>query len=140
MKSPTLSDLLQAFPGTRFDRELRLLTWHPHGVLDDALADEIVRLIEAEAFTQEEPFSAYTEFNGLTEIHLKLGHVFQIAQHRQRALIPVKSAFVASSVVGFGVARMYAMLMKTAFVNVRAFREREEAAKWLGMPIEALAP
>ena len=52
----------------------------------------------------------------------------------------MKSAFVAQSVISFGIARMYEHLMKSARSEVRAFRERAEAAEWLGVPVELLEP
>ena len=71
---------------------------------------------------------------------MKIGHVFQIAQHRREAEGPVKSAFFAGSIVGFGMARLYEELMKDATIQVRAFHERAAAAEWLGVPVEILQP
>jgi len=38
MNEQPLAALLEAFPYTRYYPEWRLLTWHPRGVFDDALA------------------------------------------------------------------------------------------------------
>lgn len=140
MSAQALVDELQKYQGARFHPELRLVTWHPRGRLDDALADQIAHLVESAAFIAADPICIYTDFGGLTELRLKLGHLFQIAERRKDAAVPMKSAFVANSVIGFGIARMYEHLMKTALIHVRAFRERAEAAEWLGVPVETLDP
>jgi hypothetical protein len=140
MSTPSLTELLQQFPHVHFHPEVRLLTWHPRGVLDDALADQMIELVESDAIVGAEPFLCYTELNELSEIRLKIGHIFQIAEHRNNAELPVMSAFVAGSVVGYGIARMYEDLMKDASVRVRAFRERAAAADWLRVPVELLGP
>ena len=58
---------------------------------------------------QTDPFDRYTDLSGLTEIHLKIGHVFDLAEDRKfmhSALPRVKSGFYCDKVVGFGIARM----------------------------------
>ena len=140
MKSKSLDVVLKTFDHTRFHRECKLFTWHPRGEFDDALADEIVGLIESEEQFHETPFSRYTDLSQLTNIRLKIGHVFQIAERRREVPLPVKSAIFADSTVGFGIARMYESLMEGAPIHVRAFRERTDAAQWLGVPVDVLQP
>ncbi len=138
MNEQPLAALLEAFPYTRYYPEWRLLTWHPRGVFDDALADKIIGMVGSEERVEEVPFHRYTDFSGLTHIRLKVGHVFQIAKHRRGAPEPVKSAFFSDTTVGLGIARMYEALMEEATIQVRAFRERPAAAEWLGVPLEIL--
>lgn len=140
MKTETLTGLLEMFEHTRYHAELHLFTWHPRGILDDALADEIVGIVESQELFQDAPFSRYADFSGLTNIRLKIGHVFQVAEQRREVNEPAKSAFFADTTVGFGIARMYEELMKGAFIHVRAFRNRAEAAEWLGVPTAILQP
>jgi hypothetical protein len=140
MSTPSLTELLKQFPDVRFEPEARIFVWHPRGVLDDVLADAVIGLVESEAFLEAGALLCYTEFDALTEIRLQLGHIFKIAEIRHGAPAPVMSAFVAGSIIGFGIARMYEELMKDAAVRVRAFRERAAAAAWLGVPVELLEP
>ena len=133
-----MAALLKTFPYTRYYSEWRLLTWHPRGLFDDALADKIIGAVGSEEHDEEVPFHRYTDFSGLTHIRLKVGHVFQIAKHRRGAPEPVKSAFFSDATVGLGIARMYEALMEEATIQVRAFRERTAAAEWLGVPLEIL--
>ena len=140
MNEQPLSALLKTFPHTRYYPDWRLLTWHPRGLFDDALADKIIGAVGSEEHVEEVPFHRYTDFSGLTHIRLKVGHVFQIAKDRRAAPEAVKSAFFSDTTVGLGIARMYEALMEEATIQVRAFRERAAAAEWLGVPLEILQP
>jgi len=138
MNKEPLATLLSTFPHTRYHAEWRLLTWHPRGLFDDALADEIIGVVGSAERVEEVPFHRYTDFSGLTHIRLKIGHVFDVARLRRAAPEPVKSAFFSETIVGLGIARMYEALMEEATIQVRAFRERRAAAEWLGVPLEIL--
>jgi hypothetical protein len=140
MSDEPLAALLKALPYTRYYAEWRLLTWHPRGLFDDALADKIIGAVGSEERVEEEPFHRYTDFSGLTHIRLKVGHVFDVAKLRRSVSEPVKSAFFSDTTVGLGIARMYESLMEGATIQVRAFRERGAAAEWLGVPLEILQP
>jgi hypothetical protein len=50
----------------------------------------------------------------------------------------VKSAFFCDKFVGFGMARMYEALMEGSSIDARAFRDRAEAAAFLGVPQQVL--
>ena len=140
MNEEPLATLLKTFPYTRYHPEWRLLTWHPRGLFDDALADKLVGVIGSEERVEQVPFHRYADFSGLTHIRLKIGHVFDVAKQRSAVREPVKSAFFSDTIVGFGIARMYEALMEEAMIQVRAFRERPAAAEWLGVPLEILQP
>ena len=140
MNEQPFAELLKTLPHTRYHPEWRLLTWHPRGLFDDALADKIIGLIGSEERVEQVPFHRFTDFSGLTHIRLKIGHVFDVAKQRSAVREAVKSAFFADTIVGFGMARMYEALMEEATIQVRAFRERAAAAEWLGVPLEILEP
>ena len=140
MSDEPLAALLNAVPHARYHSEWRLLTWHPRGVLDDALADKIVAVITSEERIEQVTFHRYADFSGLTHIRLKVGHVFDIAKQRRGVSEPVKSAFFSDTVVGLGIARMFEALMEGATIQVRAFRGRAVAAEWLSVPLEILQP
>jgi len=112
MNEQPLAALLKTFPHTRYYSQWRLLTWHPRGLFDDALADKLIRVIGSEERVEEVPFHRYADFSGLTHIRLKIGHVFDVAKLRRGVAEPVKSAFFSDTTVGLGIARMYEALME----------------------------
>jgi len=117
------------------------MTWHPRGVLDDRLLDEIAYFTHTLDHIVEAPFDRFIDLSGLAEIHLKVEHVFEIAEERKTShagLAKVKSAVYSDKIIGFGVARMYETLMEGSSIDVLAFRVRSAAAAWLGVPIKLL--
>src|SRR6478609_4867057 len=142
MSEEAPSPILRVLPQMRYYPEARLVTAHPRGVLNDEVADRIVEFIASQEQIADTPFHRYTDFNGLTEIHLKVGHVFNIAEVRRANYVGerVKSAFVSDWVVGLGIARMYEKLMEGAPIEVRAFRSHAAAAEWLSVREEFLHP
>lgn len=140
MSRAPISDWIET-TRTRFHAGHRLVTWHPRGILDDALLDEIAYFTETLELVSEHPFDRYTDLSGLSEIHLQIGHIFQVAKERKKAhfdLPPVKSAFFCDKFVGFGIARMYESLMEGSSIDARGFRDRAEAAAFLGVPQDVL--
>ena len=83
MNEQPLATLLKTFPHTRYHPEWRLLTWHPRGLFDDALADKLIEVIGSEERVEKVPFHRYADFSGLTHIRLKVGHVFDVAKLRR---------------------------------------------------------
>ncbi len=138
MKADHPDVVLKAFPRTRYFPKCRLVTWHPQGVLDDVVADQIVDFIEMEECIQTAPFDRFLDLSGQTHVRLQAGHLFQIARRRHRAIQPVKSALWANKVITLSVAYVYETLMASATIKVRVFREREAAAEWLGVPLPIL--
>jgi hypothetical protein len=114
------------------------MIWRPRGIFDDPTAEKVVAFIEHAEQAAATPFNRYTDFSGLTELRLKIGHTFSIADRRSHISIPVKSAFFADRTVSFGFARMIETLMEGAPIHVRAFRDRTAAADWLEVPLEVL--
>jgi hypothetical protein len=140
MNTLSLKDFLRSFPDARYRTEEQLLTWFPRGTLDDIVADQLTMIIEAAEMNQAVPFNRYTDLSLLTDINLRVGHVFEIAERRREVVQPVRSAFFADTAIGFGIARMYETLMERAIIQVRAFRDRDLAAQWLKVPVELLQP
>ena len=131
--------VLKSFPHTWYFPKWHLVTWHPRGVLDDALADQIVAFIELEERIQAAPFDRYVDLSGLTHVQLYAGHVFDIAKRRRRSMDQVKSAFWTDKIVTTSLAYMFETFMARAPIKVRSFRKQEDAAEWLEVPIETLS-
>jgi hypothetical protein len=141
MNENTIKALLEKFSDLRFHPQLELLTWHPRGTLDGQLIDDLLLLLQSEEFDGKGlVHRVYTDFTYLDRIHLNLDHFFRFAEGRQTASSPRKSAVFANSLIGFGVAQLYQHFMRNASFRVRAFRDRGEAAAWLGVPVEIFKP
>jgi hypothetical protein len=72
------------FPRYWYYPKFRLATWHPVGVLTDAVADQVIEFVEMQEHDQDELFDRYTDFSGLTKVRLKVRHMFEIAAAAER--------------------------------------------------------
>jgi hypothetical protein len=130
-----------ALHGVRIHPELRLITWHPGGLLNAALADEILCFVEMAEMDPEKPFNRFTNLSGVDGVHLSFADVEEIAARRVAAYQggPVKSAILALHPLAFGLARMYQQLMRRSPIEVRVFCRLGAAAAWLNAPFGVLA-
>ncbi len=130
---PTLGDLRQ-YPAHN------LVVWQPEGVMDDSLLDEIGEwLCAIEGISA--PFNRFVDLSRLTELAVRTSHVFKFARKRAKQVAGterVKSAVFSEDWVGFGLALLYENLMKETAIDAQAFRDRAQAAVWLGVPAEIL--
>ncbi len=87
------------------------------------------------------PFERFVDLSLLTSVAVRTHHLFEFARKRAEqyaGTAPVKSAVFTDDWIGFGIAQMYENLMKKTPIDVRAFRDRAQAAEWLGVPAEIL--
>lgn len=134
--------LAQQFPNARYYPEWQLVTWFPTGVFDNESADHIASFLEFEEQIEGAHFNRYTDMTGHTRIEIDLDHIVRLARRRKAEYTgpPVKSALYVMKADGLGIARMYEELMHGSQIELRVFRIREEAADWLGVPIDILQP
>jgi hypothetical protein len=141
MSEELVEYILKNFPGTRYYPRFKLTTWHPRGILDEALAEKLIAFIEWEEYIQDAPFDRYMDLSGVTEIRTTVEHVIEIARRRCFVREPVKSALFADNSATLEVAQMYERLMADAImIQVRAFGDRKAAAEWLEVPQKILEP
>ena len=130
------------FPvGAKLHPKLRLVTWHPRGTLDASLAREVLEFVESQEDSILEPFHRFADLTSLSGIHLEADDILEISSRRVSKYHgpQVKSALLAFNAVDFGIAQMYARLVRKSPIEVRVFCRITSAAAWLGMPIEVLA-
>jgi hypothetical protein len=75
------------------------------------------------------------------EVELNFRYVIHVSLHRRLAhagRAPVKSAILATEPTLVHYARLLVLLTEGSSIKVRVFHEREDAAQWLGVPIERL--
>ena len=124
-----------------YRKDLSLLLWKPHGVLDEALVNEIVAFVDAAEERASKPFNRFADLSALDAVDLNFNFVFHIALHRRLAYAPnpqVKSAFYVTSPATAHYVKLHAMLTDYSPLDVALFTEHAAAAKWLGVPVEAL--
>jgi hypothetical protein len=115
----------------------------PRGILDARAAEEIVEFIEVKELELEQGFNRFCDLASIDGITLSVSDVFLLAS-RRRAFNPnnirVKSAFLATNPLAFGLARMYEQLLNSPRIEVRVWSDLEAAADWLGVDPDRLKP
>ncbi len=118
-----------------------LLVCRIKGLLDAKLASSIVEFIEVKEAESETGFNRFCDLTRLNDIHLSPNEVLHLAD-RRRAFNPnqihVKSAFLATCPLTFGIASMYEKLLNSPRIEVRVWAEMQEAADWLGVKRQSL--
>jgi len=129
-------------PDVEFHEDIRLLIYRPRGLIDDAAVNRIIAVIEEIEATSQEPFNRFSDASEAHEVELNFRYVIQVSLHRRQAHVgraPVKSAILATDSTIVHYARLLILLTQGSTIKVRVFQDREEAAQWLGVPVELLA-
>lgn len=125
-----------------FRKEFSLILWKPRGILDQSVVNEVVAFIEAAEKRASKPFDRFTDLSALDMVDLNFKFVFHVALARRLSAAPkpaVKSAFYVTSPATTHYIKLHAMLTDYSPLDVSLFTDRDAAAKWLGVPEEALA-
>ena len=128
-------------PDVEFHDEFRLLIYRPQGVIDEAAVKKIVDVLEDLEAKLQKPFDRFSDTLAADEVELNFKYVIQVSLCRRLAYAghpPVKSAILATDVTMIHYARLHALLTQGSPIHVRVFTDRQEAANWLGVPIERL--
>ena len=130
-------------PEVQFYEDIRLLIYRPCGVLNEQSVDKIVSIIGDLEAKLQEPFNRFFDTLGHDEVELNFRYVIQVSLYRVLSYgdrPPVKSAILATDSTIGHYFQLHAIITEDSPINVRIFQKREDAAKWLGVPIERLAP
>jgi hypothetical protein len=134
-------NLMKLPPELEFHQDIRLLIYRPRGLIDEAAINKIISVIEdLEAKTQE-PFDRFSDTTDIHEVELNFRYVIRVSLHRRlshKGRAPVKSAILATDSTLVHYARLLALLTEGSSIRVQVFQDREEAAQWLGVPVELL--
>ena len=129
-------------PEIEFHPDIRLLIYRPRGLIDEAAINKVVKVIEDLEVETQEPFNRFSDTTEAHEIELNFKYVIQVSLHRRlfhKGRAPVKSAILATDSTLIHYARLVMLLTEGSSIKVRVFQDRNEAAQWLGVPIELLA-
>jgi hypothetical protein len=128
-------------PDVEFDEDIRLLIYRPHGVINEEALKKVISVLEDLEARLQEPFNRFADTLGADEVELNFKYVIQVSLCRRLSYAghpPVKSAILAtdSTIIHYG--RLHAVLTQGSPINVRVFKDRQETAEWLNVPIERL--
>src|SRR5947208_11272999 len=129
-------------PEIEFHEDIRLFVYRPRGVIDEAALKKAISVLEDLEAKSQEPFNRFSDALAADEVELNFKYVIQVSLCRRLSYAghpPVKSAILATDSTMIHYARLHALLTQGSPINVRVFKERQEAAKWLGVPIGLLA-
>src|SRR4030095_8952 len=133
---------MELAPEIEFHRDIRLLIYRPSGVIDEAAINKLISIIEDLEASTQKPFNRFSDTTEAHEIELNFRYVIQVSLHRRllhKGRAPVKSAILATDSTLIHYARLVMLLTEGSSIKVRVFQDRNEAAQWLGVPIELLA-
>jgi hypothetical protein len=125
-----------------FRKDLSLILWKPRGVLVQSTVNEIIAFIEAVEKRSSKPFDRFNDLSALNAVDLNFDFVFHVALGRRLSAAPkpaVKSAFYVTSSATTHYTKLHALLTDHSPLHVALFTDRGAAAKWLGVPLEALS-
>jgi hypothetical protein len=129
-------------PDVEFHEDIRLFIYRPRGLLNETSVDRAVTFLGDLESRLKEPFNRFSDASAIHQVELNYQYVIQVSLYRVLTYAdrpPVKSAvLVMDSTIGHYF-QLHAIITQDSPINVRIFKEREEAAKWLGVPIERLA-
>jgi hypothetical protein len=130
-------------PDVEFHEDIRLLIYRPHGVINEEAIKKVISVLEDLEARLREPFNRFSDTLGADEVELNFKYVIQVSLCRRLSYArhpPVKSAILATDSTMIHYARLHAVLTQGSPINVRVFKDRQEAAEWLNVPIETLMP
>ena len=128
-------------PDVQFHEDIHLLVYRPRGLLNEASVNKIIRVIGELETKLKEPFNRFFDTLGHDEVELNFRYVMHVSLYRRLTYVnwpPIKSAILATDSTIIHYAKLHALLTQGSAINVRIFQDREEAAQWLGAPLELL--
>ena len=128
-------------PDVEFYEDIRLFIHRPRGLLNEASVNKIVSVIEDLETRLNEPFNRFFDTLGHDEVELNFRYVIEISLYRVLSYgdrPPVKSAILATESTIIHYCQLHAIITQDSPIRVRIFQAREDAAKWLGVPLERL--
>ena len=124
-----------------FHEDIRLLIYRPRGLIDETAINKIIGVIEDIEANTHEPFNRFSDTSETPDVELNFRYVIHVSLYRRLSHAgrpPVKSAILATDSAIIHYARLLALLTQGSSIKVRVFGEREEAAQWLGVPVDLL--
>jgi hypothetical protein len=118
-----------------------LLVARPVGIFDRSSAESLVEFVEIKEELSESGFNRFCDLTRLKGIELTTEDVLRLAARRRvfnPNTIRVKSAFLATDPLAFGIARMYEHVLNSPRIEVTTWWDLQSAANWLGVEADLL--
>jgi hypothetical protein len=128
-------------PDVEFHEDIRLLVYRPRGLVNKAAVNRIITVIGELETILKEPFNRFSDTVAADAVDLNFEYIIRVSLYRRSFYgkrPPIKSAILATDSTMIHYGRLHALLTQGSPIKVRVFQEREEAAQWLGVPIERL--
>ena len=129
-------------PDIEFLEDVGLFIYKPRGLLDEASVTRAVNILTDLEAMLKEPFNRFSDTSAIERVELNYQYVIQVSLYRVLSYAdrpPVKSAILATDPTVGHYFQLHAIITQESPISVRIFREREGAAKWLGIALERLA-
>jgi hypothetical protein len=129
-------------PDVEFDEDLRLFIYKPRGLLDEVSVARAVNVLGDLEKKLTKPFNRFCDTSAIDRLDLNYRYVIHVSVYRVLSYAdrpPVKSAILAPDATIGHYFQLHAIIAKDSPINVRIFQERDEVAKWLGVPLERLS-
>src|SRR5213080_3520437 len=129
-------------PDVECHEDISLLVYRPRGVINEQAVKKVISILEDLEARLREPFNRFADTLGADEVELNFKYVIQISLCRRLSYAgrpPVKSAILATDSTMIHYARLHALLTQGSPINVRVFKDRQNAAEWLNVSIERLS-
>src|SRR5438034_4429382 len=124
-----------------FHEDIRLFIYRPSGLLDQASVSRAVNVLADHEAKLKEPFNRFSDTSAIDRVELNYQYVIQVSLYRVLTYAdrsPVKSAMLATDSIVGHYFQLHAIIAEDSPINVLIFQQREDAAKWLGVPTERL--
>ena len=128
-------------PEVQFYEDVGLFVWRPRGALDEAAINKVLGCLEDLEGKLQAPFNRFADTLAAHEVDLNFKYILHVSLFRRLTYAnrpPVKSAVLATDATIIHYARLHKLLTQGSSINVRIFEDRNEAAWWLGVPVEKL--
>ena len=134
---------MKLLPDVEFHDDINLLVYRRRGVLNEQSVNRIVSITQDIEEKLQKPFNRFFDTLGHDEVELNFRYIIQISLHRVLSYFdrpPVKSAILATDSTIIHYCQLHAIIAEDSPITVHIFQDREEAAQWLGVPLQQLAP
>jgi hypothetical protein len=124
-----------------FYEDIRLIIWRPRGLVNKAAVNKIITVIGELEATLKEPFNRFSDTVAADAVDLNFEYIIHVSLYRRLFYAnrpPIKSAILATDATLIHYGKVHALLTQGSPIKVRVFQDRQEVAKWLGVPMELL--